>query len=55
MALARWEMMWAQKSRAQRGLGSEERTVTEVSSCLTSWDCSASQLCSCLSGSSYQD
>lgn len=27
MAPARWEMMWAQRSRALRGLGSEERTV----------------------------
>ena len=27
MALARREMMWAQRSRAQRGLRSEERTV----------------------------
>lgn len=48
MALAEWKMMWAHRSRTHNVLGSEERTVTEISSCWTTWECSPPRLRSCL-------
>lgn len=33
VALAKWETMWVHRNRNHKGLESEERTVTEISSC----------------------
>lgn len=32
VALAKWEMMWTHRNRTHKGLVSEEKTATEISS-----------------------